>query len=373
MKASTGLKKRGLFLSLVILQSLTLTACFNKTTANDNAEPEIEIVRPALIANVMPYQGVGVKTFPAIINATEKTDLAFRVSGQLTNLPAVASQKVEKGALLALIDNSDFKNTLEDRNAKLNLAKTKHRQTLQLFKQKYASQLELDTVNSQLRAAKIAVKQAKANISYTRLHAPFSGVIAHVNVKNYQFVQPQQTIVQLQSVKELDVRFDVPESLIKSLRKIESFSAICGLVTLKDSEQKNKNFKACYKEHDSVPDSQTRTYPVLFSLSKSTETNLIPGMSVDFSIDLTGLSNSTKQPGLLIPIESVFDEDDKQWVWKLNNEMRVTKTNVDVDGIDSGMIRITKGLSANDQVIAAGVSYLSEGQKVRALSKERGL
>ena len=243
MNIAIKLKKRWLFTSLIVLQSLSLAACMNKTTANDRVEPEKEIIRPALIASVISYQGIGIKTFPAIVKATDKTNLAFRVAGQLTNLPVIASQTVKKGDLLALIDSADFKNTLEDRIAKLNLAKTKHRQTLQLFKKKYASQLELDTVNSQLRATKVAVKQAKANISYTRLHAPFSGVIAQVKVKNYQFIQPQQTIVQLQSTKQLDVHFDVSESLIKSLRKLENYSSVCGLVILNNNQGKNKSHK----------------------------------------------------------------------------------------------------------------------------------
>ena len=372
MKTGIGLKKSAV-MSLAMLVTMGLSSSINETSAKGEkaeAVPAKELTRPALIAPVVSFQGVGIRTFPAIIKANEKTDLAFRVAGQLTHLTATASKKVRKGDLLARVDSSDYKNVLEDRIAKLNLARTQHRQTSILFKRKYASQSEMDVVNSQLRAAQVAVKQAKANISYTSLHAPFSGVIAHVNVKNYQFIQPQQTIVELQSTKQLDVHFDVPESLIKSLGKMKNYKSLCGTVSVNGSADK---FQACYKEHDTVPDSQTRTYPVLFSLKKATKTSLIPGMSVDLSIDLTGLSESATLRGLLVPVESVFDQKGKQWVWKLDKDMVVHKTEVKVGGINKGMLRITSGLSSRDKVIAAGVTYLSEGQKVRALSKERGL
>lgn len=372
MNAGIGLKKV-VVVSLAMLVTMGLSSSINDSSAKGEGlkgESIKEVIRPALVAPVVSFRGVGIRTFPAIIKANEKTDLAFRVAGQLTHLTATASKRVKKGALLARVDSSDYKNVLEDRIAKLNLAKTQHRQTSILHKKNYASQSELDVANSQLRAAEVAVKQAKANISYTRLHAPFSGVIAQVNVKNYQFIQPQQTIVQLQSTKQLDVHFDVPESLVKSLGKMKNYTSLCGTVSFNGD---SKKLTACYKEHDTVPDPQTRTYPVLFSLKKAAKTNLIPGMSVDLSIDLSGLSESAVLQGLLVPVESVFDDKGKQWVWKLDQEMVVHKTQVGIGGINKGMMRITSGLSSSDKVIAAGVTYLSEGQKVRALSKERGL
>ncbi len=60
-------------------------------------------------------------------------------------------------------------------------------------------------------------------------------------------------------------------------------------------------------------------------------------------------------------------------MWKVNEDMRVNKTNVKVLGIIKDNIQISEGLSTGDKVISAGVSYLAEGQKVRPLAKERGL
>lgn len=376
MNTDTSSHTTKLLLTIFLIagSSNLLSGCMGeKANAESETVEEKELVRPARIAEVTGFKGSSIRTFPAIIDANKKTDLAFRIPGQLTKLPAKAGKRIKKGQLLARIDSTDYKNTLEDRLAKFSLAKTQHKQTITLFKKKYASQAEVDSVNAQLRAAQVAVQQAKTNVGYTNLHAPFSGVIGHVNVENHQNVQAQQTIAQLQNTNQLDVKFDVPESLVKSLRKSEAYRSLCGKVNISSEANGKKSFKACYKQHDSVPDEQTRTYPVLFSLKNPAKANVIPGMSVDLVIDLSSLIPAGNLKGNLVPVESVFDENDKQWVWKLDKDLRTVKTPVTVAGIKKGMVRITEGLETGDKVISAGVSHLVEGQKVRPFVKERGL
>lgn len=359
-------------LLLLSLFVLSLSGCGGKTATVEETEKE-EVIRPARIADVSSFESSGIRTFPAIIDANKKSDLAFRVSGQLTKVYVQAGSQVKKGQVLARVDSTDYKNTLADRQAKLQLAKTQHKQTVTLFRKKYASQAEVDTVNAQLRAAQVAVKQAQQNVAYTKIVAPFSGAIAHVSVENFQFIQPQQTIVQLQNTSQLDVKFDVPESVIKGLKQGDEYRKLCGVIPSATAGGENKMYKACYKEHDSVPDSQTRTYPVLFSLENPKDTNLIPGMSTDIIIDMSKLMDTSGMVGVIVPVEAIFDSQDQQWVWKLDEDMRTVKTKVKVGGIQDNQMQITDGLSQGDKVVTAGVSYLVEGQKVRPFLKERGL
>lgn len=369
-------KSFSLFLIFLLLSTLTACKGGEKAMADDvkdatDKEVKEEIVRPAIIAEVIGLEGTSIRTFPALIEANKKSDLAFRVPGQLEKVNVKSGSQVKKGQLLAQIDSTDYKNAYDDRIAKLNLAKTTYKQTTTLFKKRYASQAEVDAVTAQLKAAEVAVKQAKTDLTYTKLRAPFTGSISHVSIENFQFIQPQQTIVQLQNTNQLDVQFDIPETLIKSLRKSDKYKSMCGKVKL--ATDNNNEIKACYKEHDSVPDQATRSYPVLFSLKNPKDYNVLPGMSVDIELDFASLELATDTKGLLIPVEAVFDENDQQWVWKVTEDMHVTKTNVKVMGIVKENIRILEGLSTGDKVVAAGVSYLVEGQKIRPLIKERGL
>lgn len=356
-------------LLLLLLALTSLSACNSQTEADTTTAQAA--VRTARITQAIPYQSAGVRNFPALVEASQKTDLAFRVAGQLEKLPIKAGKNIKKGDLLAQIDSTDYQNTLADRRAKLKLAQTQHQQTLTLRKKQYASQAEVDTTEAQLKAAQAALKQAQDNVQYTRLLAPFDGVVAQVMVENYQYVQPQQTLLQLHNPKQLDIRFDVPESLIKSLSRNEAYRELCGQVRIDNNA--DNSYQACYKKHDGIADKQTRTYPVWFSLESPAQTPVLPGMSVDILIDLHALAPDSPNNGQLIPLEAIFDAQDQQWVWKLDDNMQIHKTAVEVAGIANGMVVISSGLNAGDAIIAAGVGHLHEGQTVRPFQKERGL
>ncbi len=348
-----------------------LVGCKKESTPD--SEVKEDLIRPARIYTVGENFRSSIRSFPASIESNEKTDLAFRVPGQLTDLPLKAGDVVEAGDVLARLDSTDFKNALDEKVAQLNLIKTQHQQIHSLFKKKYASQAEVDSVNAQLKAAEVAERQARTNLGYTEISAPFAGIVARVNVDNYQAIQPQQTIVQLQNNLALDVLFDVPESLIKSLKRSDAYQSLCGKVSFMSQTGRSDQFDACYKEHDTVADRLTRSYPVLFNLKNPMETNLLPGMSVDFEIDLSVLESIDSAPGVLIPVESIFDVNGEQFVWQIDDTLKVFKQGVRVGEISGDMLQILDGIDVGDQIVAAGVSYLKEGQQIRPFTKERGL
>jgi len=365
MNAQTSLYR----LLMVFLLIPLLQACQLDSTAAEQTETP-EIIRQALVTQPIPNAGSKVRTFPAIVEASDQTDLAFRVAGQLTQLTVKSGQQVKKGQLLAQLDTNDFRNTLVDRKAKLDLATTQYQQTYTLFQKKYASKAELDQYRASLRSAEASVKQANDNLRYTALRAPFSGVVSHVSVENFQFIQPQQTIVQIQRSGDVGIRFDVPESVFTQLRKIDNYRSLCGTVSFGTGTD---SYQACYKEHDLVPDTLTRTYPVLFSLQNPEQITVLAGMSATISIDLSKISKSISNNIMLIPVESVFDQNDQRYVWRLNEDLTLHKHPVTTSGISNNMIMVSQGLTPADRIIAAGVSHLREGQKIRIYQKERGL
>lgn len=114
---------RIIIISAIICAALVLSACNNTETAIPDSRGEI--ARPAKIVAVLS-DGISVlRTFPGTLEATKRADLAFRVGGQLIELPAQAGLAVKEGDLLARLDESDFQNTLKERQARYDLAKEK--------------------------------------------------------------------------------------------------------------------------------------------------------------------------------------------------------------------------------------------------------
>ena len=76
-----------------------------------NGQTADPVARPAKIV-VLEENTAGLRrTYPGTLAALKQADLAFRVSGQLIELPSLAGDRVEAGDLLARLDPTDFRNT----------------------------------------------------------------------------------------------------------------------------------------------------------------------------------------------------------------------------------------------------------------------
>jgi len=234
--------------------------------------------------------------------------------------------------------------------------------------------LQFDQTASELKSARAALKQARDNLRYTRLVAPFDGVVARVDVDNHQAVTAKTPVIQLQVDEQLDIRFSVPESLISQLKLIEDpamIESVCGVVRF--SAHPDRIYHACHKEHESVPDPLTRNYSAVFTLDKITDFATLPGMSASIEINFSDFLPEDVKDGLLVPVEAVFMKEDAKRVWRIGPDMRAQLVTVEVGRISGGLIEITDGLGLDDRVAAAGVSYIHEGMLLRSIVKERGL
>ncbi|MBW1944989.1 MAG: efflux RND transporter periplasmic adaptor subunit, partial [Deltaproteobacteria bacterium] len=219
---------KGVSASLAALFILSFTACGKK-------EPEVakEVIRPVKTLTVKSGAGVEGLTLPGKVRASKRVNLAFKeVGGRLSHLPIAGKegQDVKKGALLARIDPKDFQTNLANAQGRLKTAKA----GLELAKKEYARvkrirdkdpgavsgadiDRKMEAVNQsegRIKSLKATVDDARNQLSYTYLRAPFSGVIAKRFVDNFQEVKPKQPIVSLQDITHVEILVDVPENVI---------------------------------------------------------------------------------------------------------------------------------------------------------------
>ncbi len=84
-----------------------LTVTLIVTSCGQKKGEDIPLVRPVKTATVSS-QSVILKDFSGMVEAVEYVKLAFRVSGQIIDLPVVEGQRVRKGQLIAAIDPGIF-------------------------------------------------------------------------------------------------------------------------------------------------------------------------------------------------------------------------------------------------------------------------
>ncbi len=360
------------YIGMVFLGVLLLGGCTDPDSASQ--QPTEEVARPAKIVPVHLGGIDSIRTYPGTVEALKKADLAFRVQGQLVELPVKPGRRVKEGDLLARLDDAVYRNVLAEREAQFALVQIRYDQAQKLRKKELASQLELDQSRAELEVARALLNAARDKVTYTRLTAPFDGMVARVDPENYQTIKAQVPVIQVQDNDQLEVRFSVPESLVSQLVKVVDprvLESYCGKVRF--ASRPGETFRACHKEFESVPDPLTRNYPVVFSLEPLDDFSVLPGMTVSIELDFSQFLSAEARSGLLVPVEAVFEEDGKTWIWQVDGEMRARRIAVIAGRFDDDRMQIEDGLSPGDLVIAAGVSYVREGMLVKPFVKERGL
>jgi len=343
------------------------------------------VVRPIKMMTVTSSMDAVQLKFPGMVRAAKRADLAFqRVQGRLSQLPVDEGQMVKEGQLIAQLDQKDFKNNLRDAQgqlakakAALVSAKSEYDRILRIQKKDPGAASEsmvvkrreaVDQSRAQIDSAQAAVDNARDELGYTTLRAPFSGVVSKRYADNYQEVRAKEPIVSLDNVSSVEILVDVPELVVATFKEgsetqvVAEFAAAPG-----------KQYPLSVQERAMRADPQTQTYQVVFRMPRPDDINVLPGMTAT----VTGsarMREETKEVFVVPVIAVVADAAGKANVWivdkgTLKVQPRAVKTG-DLTGTDS--IGIIGGLKSGETIAISGVSRLREGMQVCDLSKMEG-
>ncbi|EAR61322.1 efflux RND transporter periplasmic adaptor subunit [Neptuniibacter caesariensis] len=361
---------RGLFLAS-LLAGISSTALANELTSLQE-----EIVRPAKLMTIQDPASQSVRTFPGEVKATARTELAFRVSGELIALKVSEGEEVKKDQLLARIDPTDYDVTLQRYEAEYKLAKQQFERIKTMLQRKLVSQSQYDEKAAELSITRAALRQARLNRKYTEIHAPYDGVISQRLVENFQNLQAKQPVLILQSNNKLDIEFQLSEAIISQQTRPEALNYQADVVF---DVIPDKIFKAVYRERTTEADPATGAYTITLTMPKPVSLQIYPGMAASVSVDLSKVF-FIEQSGFVLPVEAVISDETqplnstKRQIWKVDPEtMRVHRADVEVGNITSKGLQVTSGLDVGDIVVVAGANYMREGMKVRQWERERGL
>lgn len=328
--------------------------------------------RPVKLFTVGGGTNEAIRTFPGRVDATQRAELAFRVSGQLQQLLVKEGDLVEEGQVLAKLDPTDYAIVLEDRQASFDNAEANFSRGKELIVDGNISRLDYDRMEANYRTASAALTAAQQDLDYTVLSAPFKGRIATRNVENFEEVLARQTVIWLQNITELDVIFDLPESVVRSVRggareegNIGSSETAGTIRAYAQFEgRSDRQFALRPKELATKADDQTQTFKATFTMDAPSDFNVLPGMTANVVIDLTAVVD--KDSIKWVPARAVqADSGLEPRVWVLDPDaMTVSSRSVEVGRMSGSSIQVIAGLDGGEEIVSVGAPYLAEGMRV---------
>ncbi len=206
MKLQTTLTLAGLMLGTL--------ACGHK-----EARPEAKELPKVAVSLVAGSQADGGTWVAATLQSTHMAMMSTRMAAQVKRVLVQEGQRVPAGALLLALGDEDLQAQLRAAETGLATVEAHHRRIQTLFVQKASTQSELEQAQTQLAQAQSGVSSLKANIAYTQIRAPFSGVVQSRKVNEGDFVGPGTPLVELVGEGEQELVATLSESEGKALKQ----------------------------------------------------------------------------------------------------------------------------------------------------------
>lgn len=348
-----------------LLLSLAASLSLYGVAKGERDVPESSLQQVATPVKVLALRGSTadeVPGFPGRVEAGDSALLAFRVGGQIRDLKVRMSDSVEQGAVLAELDPTDYQLNVDARQAEFDLALLEAERASTLFTQKLISEDQYDTAQTVLATSRAKLQQAREQLSFCKLTAPFAGSIAFTYAMPSEVVGPQQPILTLQDTSTLDIHFNLPPRY-QPLLEAEDRAAFTVTFELLPGVP----LEARSKEVSMQPDPDTNSYPMTLSVEAPANFSARPGMPVSVRLHHPSLLRSR----WVLPWEALFDVSaETAHVWRIDpSSMTVHKTAIELG--EGGVL--LSGLKPGDRIVAAGVDRLGEGQRVRPWVREGGL
>ena len=309
----------------------------------------------------------GIRNMPARLVASQRVELSFRVDGKLTELRVREGDDVGAGDVLAVLDQSDFRNNLADKEAAFINAQTEYERAKTLIVDGAISQRDYDQVKAEFGTSRAAFEQAKVDLEYTVLRAPFTGEVATRAVENFEEVKAGQQIFYVTDTSRMDVKFSVPEGvmiLIDDAAK-EAGEEDYVEINLSLSDRPGEVFPMEFKESAQRASTQTKTFEVTYQVDQPDNGILLPGMTGNAQISLYDFEDDA----FMVPTRVVFgDIYMNPHVWILAPATNTVSAREVSIGRNAGRsIAITGGVTPGEVLASSHVSFLREGEQVELL------
>jgi RND family efflux transporter MFP subunit len=232
---------------------------------------------------------------------------------------------------------------------KLNLAKTKVKTVSQLV-QKENQQSKLD---GQIKKNQYDLDKHKLYMSQMQIAAPVDGIITYGDpdnrrgnaqeVKVGMDARRKEVLITIPDMSNLIVEFDIPEQF-RSKVKIDDE------VIVRPDSQPNVKIKGKISKISPLPVNQIfwdRNSPKIYlsevELGEQPK-SIVSGINVQVEVITSAIKNV-----LFVPVEAVFDESGKSFVY-LKNNRNPEKTEVKIGDSNDYCVQILEGVSEGDTV-----------------------
>lgn len=292
-------------------------------------------------------------TYNGTITPTITTPLSFLLPGTITSIYVDEGDFVNKGKILAKLNESIYRTAYEGTTATEKQAQDAYNRLKTVYDKGSLPEIKWQEITAKLQQAKSANKIAYQNLSNTILKAPSKGYIGKRNIEVGESAITGESVLILVSINNIYVKIAVPENEINRFNKNLSADIVIPALG-------SEIFKGKVDKIGVVANIVSKTYDVKIIVSNNNGA-IKPGMACAVSMNM-----NPKKDIIVIPYQSILkDIDENNYVYVVDpNSKIVSIKKVQLGSFVNNKIEIISGISIGDLIIVEGKQKITDNQKV---------
>ncbi len=285
-----------------------------------------------------------------VIEAVQQSTVSAQTSGTVVRLPFDVDDSVPAGALIVQLEDSEQQSRVAQAQAALSEARSGLQDARQQFerieavherglvsRQEYdQAKNSLDGAGARVERAEAALAEARQQLEYTRIEAPYGGIVTERHVELGESVSPGQPLLSGLTLEQLRVAVDLPQryaDLARTERK--------ALVTLTDGRVLETGEMTFYPYADPA----THTFRLRMRLNEP-DGSLFPGMLVKVSVPVAS------REALWIPAQSLIHRSELRGVFVLDDQQQPRLRQIRTGVERNGRIEVLAGLDEGENIVS---------------------
>lgn len=332
---------------------ILFSACRSPHQAASAPAPVKVVVRkaaPAEAGREFAYSGT--------IMESESMPQSFAVTGTVTRVHVNEGDAVAKGALLAELDGSTYRQTLEMAQAAEKQAEDAFNRLSRMYKNGNLPEVKYVEVETGLQRARAAASIASKNVDDCRLYATAAGYVGKRSVEPGMVALPNLASITIVRIDKVLARIPVPENDIALIHKGDRAVVRIGALG-------GREFEGRVEDVGVIADALAHSYKIRIAVANP-DRAVKPGM-----VCTAAIKGLEKGSGLVVPNEAVLvDETGRHYVYVLDAAGAAASVRyVELGELLQNGIRIAAGLKEGDLVVVSGQHKLVDGAAVQVVGK----
>lgn len=339
-------KKKSFWIILLVIIALLGAFFYYNQTKNKDAANKYETgkVERGNIVSMINATGT--------INPVNYVDVSTNVNGELKSVLVRENEVVQKGQVIAYIDDTNLRDNVASLQAVLNNKRADYERYKQLYENGAVSAQTYENAKTAYLTSQADFNKANKSLSDATIVAPMAGTIVGAPLQPGQTISTglssQMIIATIADLSKLEIYLTIDETDIAGIKEGQKVKFTVDAFPGKEFEGTVSAVSRGTKGNLGSVSKSVVFYTVKVAIPEGEGKNLLPSMTARASIFGASVDNA-----LLVPLAAIRSDKKGQFVYVMKDG-KPQRQSVDVGITGDNYVEIKKGVEEGQEIVISG-------------------